>query len=63
MSGGIIIRRRLALLGAVKDSSLYDDLPQGYKNKVDAIDQAPPANCTEQDLETLVKALKVAIHC
>ena len=63
MSGGIIIRRRAALLGAAKDQSLYDTLPAGEKAKVDAIDTKPIDQCTQKDLETLVHVLGRAIHC
>lgn len=63
MSSGIIIRRRAILLIAATDSAFYDTLPAGYKAMVDAIDGAPPANCTVHDLETLCKVLKVGVHC
>lgn len=63
MSGGIIIQRRAALLTAAKEPCMYDNLPAGYKAKVDAIDLAPPSQCTEHDLETLTKVLRVAVAC
>lgn len=63
MSGGIIINRRKALLTAVKDPSLYDNLPMNCKDKVDDIEAKAPADCTEQDLRTLVKMLEIALHC
>lgn len=63
MSGGIIIQRRAALLTAAKDTSLYANLPQNEKAKVDAIDTKPPDQCTQKDLETLVYVLGKAIHC
>jgi len=63
MSGGIIIRRRAALLTAAKDSSLYDPLPQTEKAKVDSIDTKPPDQCTQHDLETLVYVLGKAVRC
>lgn len=63
MSGGIIITRRAILLNAVKDPALYDQLPQGYKNKVDAIDAAGPSACTQDDLDTLARCIRVAVHC
>lgn len=61
--GGIIIQRRQALLTAIKDPSLYNLLPQGWKDKVDAISNADPASCTLKDLKTLAKAIKFALHC
>jgi len=63
VSGGIIITRRNALLTAAKDPSLYDNLPTTCKDKIDDIDTKPPAQCTEHDLEILVKMLKIAIQC
>ena len=63
MSGGIIIRRRLALLSAVKDPSFYDELPDSIKNRIDAIDQAPPSACTQEDLVRLARYLRLAVEC
>ena len=63
MSGGIIIQRRAALLGAAKDPSLYDSLPQRWREKIDAIDARGPAQCTDSDLRTLAHCLLVAIDC
>jgi hypothetical protein len=61
--GGIIIQRAQVLVTAASDSSLYDGLPPREKAKVDAIKAKEPASRDEQDLEELVKVLKVAIHC
>lgn len=63
MSGGIIITRRNALITAAKDPSLYDNLPMNCKDKIDAIEAKPPAQCTEDDLRTLVRMLKIALDC
>jgi hypothetical protein len=63
MSGGIIVQRAQVLVTAATDSSLYDALPPREKSKVDAIKAKEPASRDEQDLEELVKVLKVAIHC
>lgn len=63
MSGGIIIQRRLALLSAVKAPCFYDELPDSIKSKIDAIDQASPSACTQQDLVRLARYLRLAVEC
>lgn len=62
-AGGIVHQRAIVLITAAKDSCLYNSLPADAKSKVDAIAAKDPLTQTQEDLEHLVKLLKVAISC
>lgn len=63
MSGGIIIQRRAALLKSAKDSSIYDNLPMNCKDTIDDIEAKAAGSVTDEDLRTLVKMIKIGLHC
>ena len=61
MSGGIIINRSEALLTAVTDPSIYDSLLAPIKVQVDAIKAKAPADRTQEDVQTLARAIVSAV--
>lgn len=61
-AGGIINQRAKVIIKAVQDPSLYDSLPSVEKDLVDAIAAKEPLSFNHNDLEQLVKLLKVAIR-
>ena len=63
MSGGIIINRSKVLLTAANDPSMYTNLPQQCKDRVDDIAAKDPGCWTQADCEALVAILGVAVYC
>lgn len=61
--GGIIIQRASALLVAVTDPSIYQDLEPNDKATVDAIDAKDPMSRTQEDVNALYDILGICRSC
>lgn len=61
--GGIIIQRARVLLVALTDPSMFNDLPQHCKDRVNQIDAKPELNRTQEDVIYLASLCPVAVHC
>jgi len=62
-AGGIIHQRAAAMLVAITDHSLFDNLPQSCKDRVNAIDAKPFDQRTEADVNYLASLFPFAVHC
>lgn len=62
-AGGIIQQQARAMLAALSDSSLWDQLPQHCKDKINAIDAKTELSRDEHDVRTLALMFPVAVTC
>lgn len=61
--GGIIIQQARVMLQALNDPSLWNQLPQHCRDKVNAIDAKAELSRDEHDVRTLALMFPVAVTC